>query len=294
MPGGRSHSGSTTHRAAYSAAATRTPWSGSAAISAATVCPSTGCTHPGATSASGISTNRRWCARGCGRIGIGRLAHQPAHGDDIQVERPRRIRRRAPPPSLSLQRLQGRQQTRRLDRAGQMRHGIDVVGLARRRHRRRAIPARQPTHAHPRQRIQRGHGGATGREQAVHRPVPAGWRRFPPGSRGCPLAENDGMMLQSTLPTRGVCPAKVKFGSACIVHRKVHRMHFLPTERVALFYRRCQSLFRLPQSWLRRGLPQPSGIFPQAGARDPRLLLLRRAGDRGLLATEAADRLAGL
>src|SRR5271167_4208292 len=70
---------------------------------------------------------------------------------------------------------------------------------------------------------------------AAHHPVRAGWRRPPPRSRRLPSCRERWDDVPVCRPGTRRLSGQRGFGSACIVHRKVHRMHFLPTERVALF-----------------------------------------------------------
>ncbi len=72
------------------------------------------------------------------------------------------------------------------------------------------------------------------------------------------------------------------------------RMHFLPTERVALFIDGANLYSASRNLGFDVDYRNLLEYFRKQGPRHPRLLLFRRAGDRGILAAEAADRLAGL
>ena len=71
-------------------------------------------------------------------------------------------------------------------------------------------------------------------------------------------------------------------------------MPFLPNERVALFIDGANLYSASRNLGFDVDYRNLLEYFPQKDSRDPCLLLLRSAGDGGVLAAEAADRLAGL
>ena len=71
-------------------------------------------------------------------------------------------------------------------------------------------------------------------------------------------------------------------------------MHFLPSERIALFIDGANLYSASRNLGFDVDYRNLLEFFRKKAHVDPRLLLLRGAGDRRILAAEAADRLAGL
>ena len=109
-----------------------------------------GCTQSGATSRSGQQHEGALMGARMRQDRVGRVAHQAVHGDQVEIERARRVRRRRAPARPRLDRVQRRQQRRGLGLARQPSDAVDVVGLAGGRHRRRVrTSARRATQPQP-------------------------------------------------------------------------------------------------------------------------------------------------
>ena len=92
--------------------------------SVATVDPVTGSTISGAISANGSSTNRRSRNRGCGTVSAAFVQHQIPQQDEIEIERPRGVLKRAFASALALDRHERRQNVLRRGRRVADRRGI--------------------------------------------------------------------------------------------------------------------------------------------------------------------------